>query len=187
MAGEHNAQSSLLTIRSKQGAFRQRTVQTDVQCSTHHTTYVFPYLPSMTRTASPPQHHCGLSVESVAGLVCLVSPVSCSVIFPACLVVGIAQILILFPRAHRYRLPLPSATPTPVPNSLLPQSWSLPGFGCSPAVPSPQSQSIFESCRLHIPHSLVVPSSHPPPAVPNASKFKHFRDRSGQKTPDSFK
>lgn len=85
MAGEHIAQSSsLLTIPSNKGRF-VRGQSTDVQCSAHNNTTYFRDLPTMmmTWTANPPQHmgcqglhHCGLSVESVAGLVFLVSPVS---------------------------------------------------------------------------------------------------------------
>lgn len=65
--------------------------------------------------------------------------------------------------------PYPSRSPRP---SLLPQSWSLSGFGCSPAVPVSQSQSIFESCRLHIPRSLVVPSLQPPVCCPQCVKVQ---------------
>lgn len=133
-----------------------------------------------------------LSVVSVIFAADAVSPVSCFVTLSS-LVDGIAQILIFV------RLPFASTVRTwqPLPQSkslhsqtcyllLLPQSWSLSGFGCSPASPSSQSQTISNplDCISLTPSSS--PSSQPPSAVPNASKFKHFRDRSGQKTPDSL-
>lgn len=133
-----------------------------------------------------------LSVVSVIFAADAVFPVSCPVILSS-LVDGIAQILIFV------RLPFASTvrtwqTPTPVevppfpdlllaapaPVLVLVWIWLQ---SCKSQFPIPDH---FESSRLHIPHSLVVPSSQPPSAVPNASKFKHFRDRSGQKTPDSL-
>lgn len=128
--GENNtiAQSSVLTITVLQGAFRQSGVPNIAH-------YDLPRLPTV---AWPAQS----VILSVCLYACLLS------YHLSRLVVRIAQILILVPPPPFRFLPHAAGAPTPVihgpsfPELLLPQSWSLSGFGCNSAVPVSQSWSI---------------------------------------------